>query len=582
MSLLRSKTASVGTAGASRAAGAPSLAFAVAAIPVLTFCLAILVRRLAELSGDAWNPGLCLAAAFAATGLGLIAAFPARRWRVFALMAGQASLAVAAALAFHKLPDNGFDAQSYHLPSALRLLAGWRPMVEPTDLTLSNSYPSGLWTVFAGFDALFGFESGRAASVLLIVGAFAAAGALLRRTGLSPALSSGFALILAANPVVLSQALTALSDGPMSELALTLICSLLVMLEDKGVPAALLAGAALILLCNVKLTGLYFGGLALLVAGGLLVLRGNRTLNGWIERRRQIAIVAAAGLIAIGFAGWRPYVTNVLEHRAIVYPPPSELGYRPGGASQVPANLDGAGRATKLAALAFARTDRDGGPVEWKAPGVFDRRELRMASDTRNGGFGPFFGAATVLAFGALGWALVNGRGRGGFGYRRQALLGLTAYGLLTTMLFPEPWWARFVPLAWLATVSAAGLALELRPTAAVRACAVGVACFSLLNCAVAGWSAAVDGIAAGRDIEDKLDRMARDPNPVYLTRGTVWNAAIEGRHAAEDVWRRRLSDRGKADVVIVPRAQCREIEFLSVDVKRCAPPSSPANETQR
>jgi len=92
-----------------------------------------------------------------------------------------------------------------------------------------------------------------------------------------------------------------------------------------------------------------------------------------------------------------------------------------------------------------------------------------------------------------------------------------------------------------------------------------------LLNCAVAGWSAAIDGLASGRDIEDKLNRMAHDPNPVYLTRGTVWNAAIKGQHAAEDVWRRRLSDHGRADVGIIPRAHCREMEFLTVDVKRCA-----------
>ena len=582
MSLLRSMTESGETAGASRAAVEPSLAVTVSAIPVLTFCLAILVRRLAELSGHAANLGLCLAAAFLATGLGLIAAFPARRRLVVMVIAAEAVIAVAAALLFHRLPDAGFDAQSYHLPSVLRLLAGWRPMVEATDLTLSNSYPSGLWTVFAGFDSLFGFESGRAASLLLIVSAFGVAWAVFRRAGFSSSGSSGRTLILIANPVVISQILTALPDGPMYELALTMICSLLIMLEDEGGLPILLAGATLILLCNAKLTGVYFGGLALLVVGGLLLWRANGRLAGLNARRRQIGLLAAAGLVAIGFVGWRPYVTNVLDHRAIIYPPPSELGYKPGSASQVPANLDRAGLAVKLAALVFARTDGNGGPVEWKVPGVFNRHELSMASDTRNGGFGPFFGAATLLAFGALGWALVKGRGRGGFGYRRQVLFGLMAYGVLTTVLFPEPWWARFVPLAWLATVSAGWLALELRPGAGVRACAIGVAFFSLLNCAVAGWSAAVVGLASGRDIEDKLNRMAHDPKPVYLTRGTVWNAAIEGQHAAEDVWRRRLSDHGRADVVIIPRAHCREIESLSVDVKRCEPPTLSSQEEQR
>jgi hypothetical protein len=94
------------------------------------------------------------------------------------------------------------------------------------------------------------------------------------------------------------------------------------------------------------------------------------------------------------------------------------------------------------------------------------------------------------------------------------------------------------------------------------------------VNSAVAAYDAVSDGIGWAGDIELKLDRMVSDPGPVYLTRGTLWNPSIDGRHAAEDVWRRRLRDRNKADVRILPRERCRELEFLSVDVKRCAPPA--------
>jgi hypothetical protein len=78
------------------------------------------------------------------------------------------------------------------------------------------------------------------------------------------------AITLVANPIALSQFFTAYADGTPYELTLILICSLIIMLEDRGLGAALLAGAAMILVCNTKLTGLFFAALAVATWGGLL------------------------------------------------------------------------------------------------------------------------------------------------------------------------------------------------------------------------------------------------------------------------------------------------------------------------
>ena len=66
---------------------------------------------------------------------------------------------------------------------------------------------------------------------------------------------------------------------------------------------------------------------------------------------------------------------------------------------------------------------------------------------------------------------------------------------------------------------------------------------------------------------------MLQNPEPVYLSRG------IHG--APEDVWRRRLRDHGKTAVVVLSRADCRKIEYLTVDVERCAPIGRPAPAEQ-
>ena len=99
----------------------------------------------------------------------------------------------------------------------------------------------------------------------------------------------------------------------------------------------------------------------------------------------------------------------------------------------------------------------------------------------------------------------------------------------------------------------------------------------SILNAAIAACSVGFDAVRSAADINRKLERMVDDPEPVYLSRGTLWNATLDIRSAADDVWRRRLRDHGKTAVVVLPRADCREIEVLAADIQRCAPPGTRA-----
>ena len=444
------------------------LGFIAAAFPVLTFTLHLILRRGAELVGYAPNLGVCLAlAVVAVTAVVALSAGWGQRWAVIGIAFSFIGVAAVAAVGFRQLPDDGWDAQVYHLPSVLRLLSGWKPMVAATDLTLSNHYPSGTWTTLAGFDAIFGFESGRAIGPILMLAASGAVWKTFRRVGTAAASCAVVTVMLVANPVALSQFFTAYADGTLYELTLILICALIIMLEDRGLAAALLAGAAIILVCNTKLAGLFFAALAVATWGGLLLFRYGPTWTMMRDRHRQIALLVTAGLLALGFVGWRPYVVNVLEHHRIVYPPPDELGFKPSApGGTVPPNLNAAGRERKLAALFFARTDRSPGPVSFKVPGTVDRDELRMSIGTPKGGFGPFFGAVTLVALAALAWASVRRTTpRLIYRHRLEVLLGLTAYGLLTTVLFPEPWLARYVPLAWVIPLGAAWLAYALRPS---------------------------------------------------------------------------------------------------------------------
>ena len=422
----------------------------------------------------------------------------------------------------------------------------------------------------AGFDNLFGFESGRALGPLLFAAAAGVTASVLRRVGYSLFMRTMLVIILVGNTVAISQAFTGYLDGPLYELALILICALVLMLDEPHSPATLIAAAALVLLINTKLAAVFFAALS--IGTWLLVLVWREGVSGlwmWLRcRRRDLLLLASAGLIAVLFVGWRPYMVNLVEHHTIIYPPPRELGYRPREPGQVPPNLDRAGCGRKLAALFFARTNVDGGPVEYKIPGTWTSHELRMASDTRNGGFGPFFGIEMVLSAAAFTWTISRClRLRH---LELQWSLALTA--LLTTTLFPEPWWARFVPLAWVLPIAAILLAAAGRPGLVVNGLATLVFSLASINMAIAGYSSVADALNAAQDLREKARSMSLDAQPVYLSRGTLWNSTIKGRHAAEDVWRERLRELGKTDVMILPRSSCIPVQFLSVDVQRCRP----------
>ena len=171
------------------------LGFITAALAVFTFTLHVILRRGAELVGYAPNLGVCLAlAVVAVTVMVGLSAGRGQRWAVIGIALSFTGVAAGTAVGFRQLPDGGWDAQMYHLPSVLRLLSGWKPMIAATDLMLSNLYPSGTWTILAGFDAIFGFESGRAIGPILMLAASGTVWKTFRTVGTTAASCAGLPL----------------------------------------------------------------------------------------------------------------------------------------------------------------------------------------------------------------------------------------------------------------------------------------------------------------------------------------------------------------------------------------------------
>jgi hypothetical protein len=456
--------------------------FAILAVPTSTLALAS-VGFLLGFPIGAWQ-GL----------LGLVAALPASwllpridrmpsptRISLVAAVLVAASL-IAALVISGTFYDVSWDGQAYHQESVLRLAEGWNPCREELPAGIAyrqamNHYAKGMEIVGAAvFGITGGVETGKAVNLLLIFTSFLFSwSALLRCHHLSAELARGIAFLAAANPVALLQALTFYNDGALCSLLTSLAALLAISLQRTSWTVLVAVPACIVLLVNSKFTGLVYA--AILCAAFLLyvaVKLPHRAL------RRLAASTAVAFLLGVGVIGYHPYVRNQVRYGHAFYPlrgdSPADIL-----SSNTPVELLRDSRAKRLLRSLFSRASRGvDEPVVWKIPFRVDLEELEAfgSPDPRISGFGPLFGGSLLL-----GIALLVIR------YRDWAPASLPWLGLgtllVSVMIHPAGWWARYDPQIWLLPVWAAGVALtatspRIRISGVVLLTFLGVNAFAL------------------------------------------------------------------------------------------------------
>ncbi len=353
---------------------------------------------------------------------------------------GLAAAALAGASRFH---DVSWDGQVYHQPAVLALAGGWNPLWDgplplddrPDNLWI-NHYPKAAWVMQAIlFQATGSLEATKGIQLLVLLAAalvvFAALGQS-RRAALAAA-------VVAANPVALVQAFSFYVDGMSASLMTAFIAASWLWLRRPGLAPALAAAGSLVLLVNLKFTGLVYGGV--LVAG--LALGAWRW---WPGRWRGFAALGGTALVAGALGlGFDPYVTNTLS-RGHPFHPVAGPGAVDFLRIQLAPGFHDHSRPVRLAVGLLARASNDNHAPVVKPPFTIDRRELAALpeADLRLGGFGPLFsgvllvGLMVMLARRTLGLPLP------------EVLPAGAALLLATAFCNPALWWARYVPQLWL------------------------------------------------------------------------------------------------------------------------------------
>ncbi|HEY4061620.1 MAG TPA: hypothetical protein VGM30_06955 [Puia sp.] len=360
--------------------------------------------------------------------------------------------------------DTSWDGQWYHQVAIEKMREGWNPIRNPfytlnrydTSSVFQNKfksanyvwiqhYPKFSWITSAVICKCTGWiETGKSINQLIAWAVFSYGYYLLRPFTKGRVWTILVCALLALNPVVTTQLFSDYVDGNVAAL-LTLILLILVSLElqyDEFRKAKWVAlGCCIIMVSNLKFTGLVFSGLLLFVFFLYWIFR-RRPLSGLIKKAGVFLLFY---ILAFFVFGYNPYLTNYRAKGDFFYPTHNPDAYAVIISSK-PIVLRGKNTAENLAISLLSESSNDSTidhPL-WKNPFIVHRREVSLFSttDVRIAGFGPLFQLAVWLSLILLCCTIAL------FRKNSYTPLQLTLFLciLASVLAFPESWWARYCP----------------------------------------------------------------------------------------------------------------------------------------
>jgi hypothetical protein len=349
--------------------------------------------------------------------------------------------------------DTSFDGQAYHMETMIQMKNGWNPFYEylPASVNQSlwvNHYAKGMETIEAAIDCTFNnIETGKVANFMIWMASFFFTLSFVVRHQWMPVRKAVFlSLIIASNPVVLNQLLTYYVDGPMGGLLLCLIITGLYILQTPKTIYFITLALIVFLLVNVKFTAILY--IAVFVGGYLIWTLWKKE---FILAKRLWWTSVVAGLIAI-VCGFNPYITNSVNFDHPFYPLMGKDKVDIIYALNLPAGFENKSSLERFVISFFSRTDNiyphSPYPIEIKLPFTFNKIDVAHAPmvDSRLGGFGPMFSGIFLLSI-VLAIVVYQSSGKEPFIiYMTWALLII----IISVIVMPESWWARYIPQLWL------------------------------------------------------------------------------------------------------------------------------------
>jgi hypothetical protein len=355
--------------------------------------------------------------------------------------------------------DLSWDGQWYHQTAIYAIARDWNPLTDPMRSFFPHlelwvrHYAKGPWYVAAAIFTTTGqVELGKCTTLLAFAAVGLAVFAAALNWNLRRAQAAAIAVLVAMNPVMMSELTTYLVDGIMIGFLLVAVAALFSAIRGPQ-PVVVWAGVlASLVSINAKFTGLVF--LCFAFAAGWLWCALRR--REWLARYTGVtALTLVVGAVVLGY---NPYVTNTIHRHQPFYPVLGSAAFPSLTAQgkegiirwETPKNFLTHNR---LVRLGYATFGRPGNAPYGHVPNAtlmvpFTATPADLFfykyHETRVSGFGPFFSGAFILSF-ALGlWLLLQPTPARGAAF--LVVAAITA----SLLISPHLWWARYGPQFWL------------------------------------------------------------------------------------------------------------------------------------
>jgi hypothetical protein len=378
-----------------------------------------------------------------------------QRWLV---PAGAFAIVVLAVLLAGAFYDMSWDGLWYHQTAVYQMAHGWNPLWDPMRDFVPHlqdwvrHYAKGSWYVALALHSATGdIETAKAAPWIALAATFCVVFAAALDLGVRRRTSFLLAALVSLNPVTVFELASYLVDGLMISFLACFVASLVLWFRQPSRLSLWIMLASAILCINAKQTGLVYLCFAI-AAGGAYVILWRRELL-----RRYVATEAVALLLGVLLFGFNPYVTNTI-HRGhpfypvlgtAAYPSLSDQGEDPIERWETPHNMMGRSRYVRLWYALFGRPGAQpyypGENASLMVPLDVGREDFEMYyfHDVRIAGFGPLFSGAFLVSVAVLVLAVLRP------GIPRQIVLIVAGAIVLSLLVSPHTWWARYGPQLW-------------------------------------------------------------------------------------------------------------------------------------
>lgn len=338
--------------------------------------------------------------------------------------------------------DLTFDGQAYHQEISIQVANQWNPLYESIDKSNNqslwvNHYARAFELIGAVFFSVFKtIKITKVTNLIFFFISFFYIRDYLKAIGFSKAITLKVALIIALNPIIITQLTTNLIDGFLYATSIITICSFLSIKKDRRYFIDFVLG--FLILINIKFTGAVFAIFIYLLLIGHAITQKESILD--LSKRTVLLF-----FISIPFL-ITPYVKNFNDKGHPFYPLMGKdkvdfVEY------YVPDNLLPYNNVNRLLLSSFLSTGNRA-DATFKIPFTFTRDELQKLRNggARVGDFGVWWGGILTVSIGCYFFYL--------FKKRKMFKISIFEFSIFTILLImllnKAGWWLRYTPHFWL------------------------------------------------------------------------------------------------------------------------------------